>query len=214
EGDEMVGGRCVAAFLLGLGVAAGCSTSRAVRTELGMAQPGEAVGAVGGLMSARDREQLVTIAAERAEASAEEGYRIGPDDLLDIRIPDLLEAGGAQGQSARAQSGATLPSVAESPVYQLGARVSASGQVNIPLLGLIRAEGFTPTALEQDIARRLMAARILKAPQVNVLVTEYRSRVVAVVGSVEKPGLYPLTRPRATLADLIWAAADPGKDAG
>ena len=212
----MVGGRCVAAFLLGLGVAAGCSTSRAVRTELGMARPGEAVGAVGGLMSARDREQLATIAAERAEASAEDGYRIGPDDLLDIRIPDLLEAGGAQGQgqSARAQSGATLPSVAESPVFQLGARVSASGQVNIPLLGLIRAEGFTPTALEQDIARRLMAARILKAPQVNVLVTEYRSRVVAVVGSVEKPGLYPLTRPRATLADLIWAAGGPGKDAG
>src|SRR5207247_2062125 len=35
-----------------------------------------------------------------------------------------------------------------------------------------------------------------------------------VVGSVEKPGLYPLTRPRATLADLIWAAGGPGKDAG
>src|SRR5206468_12084329 len=94
------------------------------------------------------------------------------------------------------------------------ARVSADGQVNIPLLGLVRAEGFTPTALEQDIAHRLKAARILKAPQVNVLVAEYRSRVVAVVGSVERPGLYPLTRPRATLADLIWAAGGPGKDAG
>src|SRR5207247_6591865 len=58
------------------------------------------------------------------------------------------------------------------------------------------------------------AARIVKAPQVNVLVTEYRSRVVAVVGSVERPGVYPLTRPKATLADLIWAAGGPGKDAG
>jgi polysaccharide export outer membrane protein len=86
--------------------------------------------------------------------------------------------------------------------------------VNIPLIGLVRAEGLTPRALEEDIAHRLKAADILRAPQVNVLVSEYRSRVVAVVGSVEKPGLYPLTRPKATLADLIWAAGGPGKDAG
>jgi len=139
-----------------------------------MAQPGEALGAVGELMTARDRERLATIAAEREKAVAEDGYRIGPDDLLDIRIPDLLEVGGAlgQGQSARAQSGATLASVAESPVFQSGVRVSADGQVNIPFLGLVRAEGFTPTALEQDIACRLVAAGILRAPLVNVLVAE------------------------------------------
>ena len=45
-------------------------------------------------------------------------------------------------------------------------------------------------------------------------IVEYRSRVVAVIGSVERPGLYPLTRPRATLADMIWAAGGPAKEAG
>src|SRR5438094_411681 len=36
--------------------------------------------------------------------------------------------------------------------------------------------------------------------------TLFRSnRVAAVVGSVERPGLYPLTRPGATIADLLWA---------
>jgi protein involved in polysaccharide export with SLBB domain len=34
------------------------------------------------------------------------------------------------------------------------------------------------------------------------------------MGSVERPGLYPLTRPGATIADLIWAAGGPNKDAG
>src|SRR5206468_614248 len=79
---------------------------------------------------------------------------------------------------------------------------------------LVRAEGFTPTELEAEIARRLVEAGILRAPQVSVQVAEYRSRVVAVVGSVERPGPYPLTRPRATLADLIWAAGGPTKEAG
>ena len=58
-----------------------------------------------------------------------------------------------------------------------------------------------------------MAAGILRAPQVSVQVAEYRSGVVAVMGSVERPGLYPVTRP-ATIADLIWAAGGPSKDAG
>jgi len=47
-----------------------------------------------------------------------------------------------------------------------------------------------------------------------VQVAEYRSGVVAVIGSVERPGLYPVTRPRATLSDMLWAAGGPGKDAG
>src|SRR5439155_15538659 len=50
--------------------------------------------------------------------------------------------------------------------------------------------------------------------RVSVQIAEYRSRVVAVIGSVERPGLYPLTRPPATLADLLWAAGGPAKEAG
>lgn len=59
-----------------------------------------------------------------------------------------------------------------------------------------------------------MAAGILRAPKVSVQVAEYRSGVVAVMGVVERPGLYPVTRPRATLSDMLWAAGGPAKDAG
>jgi polysaccharide export outer membrane protein len=158
------------------------------------------------LMSASDRTRLEAVAAERAGDPAE-GYRIGPDDLLDVRIPDLLAVDAAT-QVRQADA------VAAVPVFQQGLRVSAGGDVAIPLLGAVKAEGLTAPALAADIGRRLVAAGILLQPHVSVTVAEYRSRVVAVVGSVEKPGVYPLTRPGARLADLVWAAGGPAKDAG
>lgn len=201
-------------LLLALGLSGGCAVGRGVRTELGLARTAPDLSAVGDLMSARDRARLQALGAERASGPAEAGYRIGPDDLLDIRIPDLLEAPATAALARPAQTGATLPTVAESPVFQYGVRVAANGEINLPLLGLFRVEGLTPTGLEQEIARRLVAAGILRQPQVSVLVAEYRSRVVAVVGSVERPGLYPVTRPGATVADLIWAAGGPSREAG
>src|SRR5690349_9785120 len=79
------------------------------------------------LMSASDRTRLAAVAAERAGDPAE-GYRIGPDDLLDVRIPDLLAVDAAT-QIRQAEA------VASVPVFQQGLRVSASGDVTIPLLG-------------------------------------------------------------------------------
>src|SRR6185436_1289234 len=158
------------------------------------------------LMSSADRARLEAIATERA-ADPPEGYRIGPDDLLDVRIPDLLSADAAT--QAR-----QVDTLAAAPVFQQGLRVSATGDVPIPFLGDVKADGLTPPALADEIARRLVSRGILRQPHVTVSVAEYRSRVVAVVGSVEKPGVYPLTRPGARLADLVWAAGGPAKDAG
>src|SRR5690349_7751329 len=82
------------------------------------------------------------------------------------------------------------------------------------MIGQVRAAGLTPTALEAEIGRRLIAAGILRTPKVSVQVAEYRSGVVAVIGNVERPGLHPVTRPRATLSDMLWTAGGPSKDAG
>ena len=205
-------------FLVALGCCLGC----AMRSEPGRLDGSKTAGAeaarVEDLMSARDHDRLAAIVAERAAAPTDGGYRIGPDDLLEIRIPDLLDAGGrlpTAGLVAATQGvGAALPTVAEAPVFQQGVRVSEHGDVMLPLLGVVPAGGRTPTELAQDLRGRLKAAGILRDPQVSVNIVEHRSHVVAVVGSVERPGLYPLTRPRATLADLIWAAGGPNKDAG
>jgi polysaccharide export outer membrane protein len=92
--------------------------------------------------------------------------------------------------------------------------VNAAGDITLPFIGVVHVAGLTPTEVETIIVRRLVAAGILVHPQVSVQIAEHRHQVVAVVGSVERPGLYPLTRPGATLADMMWAAGGPSKEAG
>jgi polysaccharide export outer membrane protein len=203
--------RAALVFSLVLPCAVSCSSRHSVTPGSGQSPPSPPSAA--DLISSRDSARLAAIATARAAAPLEGGYRIGPDDLLDIRIPDLIDAQSTT-TSRLGQGGTDLPVVSGAPTFQQGMRVSASGHVNIPTLGLVPAGGLTPTELEAELARRLLAGGILRAPQVSVLVVEYRSRVVAVIGSVERPGLYPLTRAGTTLADLIWAAGGPNREAG
>jgi polysaccharide export outer membrane protein len=165
-------------------------------------------------MSSRDRAGLERLALQRAALPASDGYRVGPDDLLDLRIPDLLDAAPLTGAARGGAAPAGPSPVAAAPLFQDGLRVTGTGDVTVPLIGRVAVAGRTTTEIEHDLAQRLVAAGVLRNPQVSVQVAEYRSRVVAVVGSVERPGLYPVTRAGATVADLVWAAGGPSKDAG
>jgi len=180
--DRKHGGLLAAVlFSCVLGCAVGCSVRRGVEPRpAGTERPG-----LGDLTSAADRARLEVIAAARANASDDGSYRIGPDDLLDIRIPDLLEAQAQAAAPHGAQGGAEPAAVSGAPTFQQGVRVTGAGEVSLPLLGMVEAKGLTPTELEHEIARRLVAADILRSPHVSVLVAEYRSRVVAVSGSVQ-----------------------------
>src|ERR1051325_10057419 len=176
--------------------------------------PGATSGG-GQLMSERDEQRLEALAGTRGEERDTGGPRLGPDDLLQIRIPDLLTTEDDRPAGlARVGADAGLPPVSGAPTFTEGLRVGAGGDVTIPLIGDVHAQGLTPRELESDIAHRLVAKGILSAPQVSVSLAEARSGVVAVVGSVEHPGLYPLTRPGATLSQMIWTAGGPNKDAG
>jgi len=202
----------VAAVLLLAPFGSGCAPGAKPAANAARAQAAPAVPA-GDLMSSQDRTRLEALAAARANGPSDDGYRIGPDDLLDIRIPDVLDGQGA-GLLNRPAPGTPGPvAVAAAPAAQ-GLRVSDRGDITLPFIGQVHAEGLTGTELEAEIARRLVKEGILRQPRVSVQIVEYRSRVVAVIGSVERPGLYPLTRPRATLADMIWAAGGPAKEAG
>jgi polysaccharide export outer membrane protein len=88
-------------------------------------------------------------------------------------------------------------------------RVSSSGELSLPMVGVIRARGMTVRQLEQAIATRLR--KYVHDPQVSAFVSEFRSHPVTVSGGVEKPGVLQLQGPTPLFAVLAQTGA---KDVG
>ena len=94
-------------------------------------------------------------------------YRIGPLDVLDVsvfQVPDLSQT----------------------------VKVSASGEIGMPLIGAVQAAGKTVAELEKEIKTKL-EAKYLQSAQVSVFVKEANSQQVTVDGAVMKPGMVPLS---------------------
>ena len=93
-------------------------------------------------------------------------------------------------------------SVYNNPDLTLETRVSERGMITFPLIGEVQVEGITASAAEKKIAKMLETGNFVKQPQVNLLVTQFQSKMISVLGSVLKPGRYPLER-ATNIADLL-----------
>jgi polysaccharide export outer membrane protein len=67
--------------------------------------------------------------------------------------------------------------------------VTTSGTVVMPLIGSVRAVGYTPSELAKIIAARYLRGKFLQEPQVTVTVVEYRP--IYIFGEVLRPGEIP-----------------------
>lgn len=91
------------------------------------------------------------------------------------------------------------------------ARVTEAGTISFPLLGAVRIGGLTEQGAEQLLGRLLKERKIVQSPQVSLFVEEYRSRQVAILGKVGKPGKYPVTQ-SSTVLDIIALAGGISED--
>ena len=87
--------------------------------------------------------------------------------------------------------------------------VDTSGNIQMPLIGAIRASGMTSGELSAAVAERL-SAQYLRDPQVTVTVTEAASQKITVDGAVTKPGVYTM-RGTTSLLQAVAMAEGPSR---
>jgi polysaccharide export outer membrane protein len=117
------------------------------------------------------------------------GQKIGPNDLIGISVYD-------------------------SPELTRTVRVSADGQITLPMLKRkLAAAGNLPSALEAEIAAALKEDGILVDPVVAVTVVEYHSRPISVMGAVRRPTTFQAMG-RTTLLEALGRAEGLSEEAG
>jgi polysaccharide export outer membrane protein len=89
-------------------------------------------------------------------------YRIGPKDLLEIKVFEI-------------------------PELNLERRVSDTGSISLPLLGDFPVSGMTASQVNQRI-ESILTAKYVNRANVSVVIKEYSNNPVSVVGAVQKPG--------------------------
>jgi polysaccharide export outer membrane protein len=114
-------------------------------------------------------------------------YRIGPKDVLELTVI------GFEDLNRRV-------------------RVSEDGKISLPYVGDVEVQGLTKSDLEKKLAK-LLEEKYLQNPQVTVVIVEYQSRKVYLIGAVTTPGPYDLLG-RLTLLKLISQAGGLTADAG
>ena len=117
---------------------------------------------------------------ERAEAPPAQEYPLGPGDIVKI-------------------------SVYNNPDLATEAQISQTGTISFPLVGEVKIGGLSRGDAEKAIAKSLADGGFVPNAHVNMLVTEYRSQQVSVIGEVNTPGKYPINQ-KVTLTDLIAIA--------
>ena len=115
-------------------------------------------------------------------------YRIGPGDILDIRVYNR-------------------PQLSREAV-----RVEGNGMLRMPLIeNEIQAACLTEGELAKEISTRY--ARYYKNLQVDVFIKEYQSKQVAIIGAVNEQSRFQLQR-RVRLLELLTYAKGPSSRAG
>jgi polysaccharide export outer membrane protein len=103
---------------------------------------------------------LALSAAARAQPEGE--YRIGPRDLLEVKVFEV-------------------------PELNVERRVSDGGSIELPLLGEFSVAGMTAAEAASRLEETLKARYVNRA-SVSVVIKEYQHKPVSVLGAVARPG--------------------------
>jgi polysaccharide export outer membrane protein len=118
--------------------------------------------------------------ASTQDAAASNEYRLGPGDIVKVTVY------GNQDLTTETE-------------------VSQGGKISFPLVGEVEVAGLTRGEAEKAISEALGKGGFVPNAYVNMLISQYRSRQVSVVGEVNKPGNYAINR-ASSVTELIAMA--------
>lgn len=119
--------------------------------------------------------------------AASDDYRMGPEDVLEVNVFELEQLNRT-------------------------VRVMADGTIDLPLVGSVDVLRLTSTEVAERVAGKLKN-RYVQNPQVSVMIKEFHSQKVSLLGAVSKPATYPLAG-RRSLLQLLADAGGLSADAG
>jgi polysaccharide export outer membrane protein len=112
-------------------------------------------------------------------AHAQSAYRIGPRDLVELRVFEV-------------------------PELNVQRRVSEGGAINLPLIGDVAIAGQTEAEVTQSL-KVLLESKYVQRASVDFKILEFRSRPISVIGAVKQPGNLGFSG-RWTLLEALTAA--------
>ncbi len=122
-------------------------------------------------------------------------YRVAPQDVLRITVWNHSELTNPSGTTTELS----------------GRVVNADGTLFFPFVGNIQAAGKSVGEIREQIATGL--TKVIKTPQVDVAVLQYRGQRVYVSGEVRAPGSVPVTDVPPDLTEIVARAGGPTAEA-
>jgi polysaccharide export outer membrane protein len=198
-GSSRMGGASLALLFGGmvclgaLAFVAGCdTTSLADPTEMGVRHSEPLIMPIlsqvdPGVEGANDQFAQAIAPTDADLAPTAGDYEISANDLVEVTIADLTAPGSDTFRRLR---------------------VSETGNINLPYLGEVKAEGLTEAQLTQTIGDNYKAQGYLNHANVTVQVVEARGRAFSIVGAVVAPGEYAITQSDFRMWDALVTAHD------
>ena len=140
------------------------------------------LGRIDVIEQASDQPEFISPNPDMLKPS-ETAYKFAANDVLRISIPNLLATGQTE--------------VSDRVVDQ-------SGDIQMPVINKVRAAGLTTEQLQKSIEGKLDG--IITNPQVFIALEKGEAFQYRVLGSVDKPGIYALTKPDFRLMDALATA--------
>jgi polysaccharide biosynthesis/export protein len=127
---------------------------------------------------------------------------IQENDVLSITVSSLSPAASAIFNAPNTQAGGATSSALGA---QTGYLVATDGKIDFPILGKVKAAGFTKPQLADNLVKQLLAQEQLKDPIVTIRQLNYH---ITLIGEVGRPGVYNIPSEKINMLEALGQGGD------